>query len=84
MNCDYNQAIIDVVLNHKDQKKIKNINFNVYTLTDKLSGNNFDVWSVSKIDFIENMKLLTELKTIKFNVIVDTNKIKLRPVELIK
>lgn len=84
MSCDYNQTILSVVLNHIEQKKIKNVLFNVYTLTDKLSGHNFDVWSISKIEFLDKMQLLTELRTIKFNVIIDTSKIKLRPVEVIK
>ena len=84
MNFELNQVALRVALNHKEERKIRNTNFNVYTLTDLISGKNFDVWSISKIDFIEKMQLITELKTILFNLVVDDTKIKLRPVEVVK
>lgn len=81
----FNQVNLKVILNHKEQRNFDNKLFTVYTFTDFLSGNSFDCWVTSTIDYIENMKLLLEFKEIIFSVqIKKDGKVKLLPLPLCK
>lgn len=80
-----NETVLKVILNHLEERDFNNSHFYVYTLTDFSSGHNFDIWSLTKIDFIDQMKLLLECKSIKFEVLIKSNgSIKLRPIEVAK
>ena len=80
-----NFTVLKVILNHLEERDFNNSHFYVYTLTDFSSGHNFDIWSLTKLNFLDSMKVLLECKTIKFEVLVKSNgAIKLKPIEVAK
>ena len=82
---DFNCVKIKVILNHIEEKEFNSRKFFVYTFTDFLSGNQFDIWVLDKIKFLDGVKLLIEPKEVLFSVNINRDgKIKLKPLELSK
>lgn len=79
-----NKVILNVIVNHIETREFNNQIFNVYTLTEFTSGQNFSIWSREKINYFDGAKLLLESIKVKFNVVVTNSKIKLVPIERIK
>lgn len=80
-----NIVVLKVVLNHYEDKEFNNRLYHVYTLTDYSSGNNFELWSVNQIDYLDSLQLLIQPITVKFTLLVKKQGgFKLIPIEPLK